>query len=118
MDFTYYIKEAGAVAAALAALAGVLWAVVRFAVLRPLDRRIQEATKPIQPGYHNGGDSLADVSRKVRDLGERFERLEEAHLIQDERHIQVIEHLLELRTVPKRATARRKATKNSEGETS
>lgn len=115
MDITYYIKEAGAVAAALAAVAGVLWAVVRFAVLKPLDRRIEEATRPIQPGYRNGGESLADIASKVKDLAKRFDQLEEAHQVQEERHLQVIEHLLELKT-PRRAAPRRK-TKQTGDET-
>lgn len=113
MEYTDFIKEAGAVAAALGSIAAVIWAVVRFAVLKPLDRRIKEMTKPIQPGYRNGGDSLADLSSKVSQLAERFDRLEEAHQVQEERHLQVIEHLLELKPKP-RASARRKQ-QNTEG---
>lgn len=106
MDVTYYIKEAGAVAAALASVAAIIWGIVRFAVLKPLDRRIKEATQPIQPGYRNGGSSLYDIAAKVRGLDERLDRLEEAHRIQEERHLQVIEHLLELKT-PRRTTRRK-----------
>lgn len=111
---TELIKEAGAVAAALASIAAVLWAVVRFAVLKPLDRRIKEATRPIQPGYRNGGESLADLAAKVGALTERFDRLERAHEVQEERHLQVIEHLLELRTTPRRT--KRPKQQNTKGE--
>lgn len=106
MEYADSIKEAGAIAAALGSIAAVLWAVVRFAVLKPLDKRIKEATRPIQPGYRNGGESLADIASKVKDLTERFDRIEEAHRIQEERHLQVIEHLLELKT-PRRTTRRK-----------
>ena len=107
MEYTDLIKEAGSVAAALGSIAAVLWAVVRFAVLKPPDKRIEEATKPIQPGYRNGGESLADIAGKVKDLTDRFDQLEEAHRIQEERHLQVIEHLLELKTTPRRTTRRK-----------
>ena len=106
MEYTELVKEAGAVAAALGSIAAVIWAVVRYAVLKPLDKRIKEATQPIQPGYRNGGDSLADIAKKVKDLNNRFDRLEEAHRIQEERHLQVIEHLLELQK-PRRTTRRK-----------
>jgi hypothetical protein len=106
MSIVDFIQEAGAVAAALASIAAVLWAVVRFAVLKPLDKRIKEATQPIQPGYRNGGESLADVSNKVSQLTDRFDRLEEAHQVQEQRHMQVIEHLLELQK-PRRTTRRK-----------
>lgn len=106
MEYTEFIKEAGAVAAALGSIAAVIWGVVRYAVLKPLDRRIKEMTKPIQPGYRNGGDSLADLSSKVTELTNRFDRLEEAHQLQEARHLQVIEHLLELQK-PRRTTRRK-----------
>lgn len=43
---------------------------------------IQEATQPIQPGYRNGGDSLADVAQDVRVLRE----------VQDEQRHRLDEH--------------------------
>jgi hypothetical protein len=54
----------GLIATSLAALAimgtGLVW------LIRNVVRdEIKKATKPIQPGFHNGGDSLADVSSKV-----------------------------------------------------
>ena len=33
---------------------------------------IKKATQPIQPGFRNGGDSLADVSSKVDRIIERL----------------------------------------------
>jgi hypothetical protein len=51
-------------------LAGLMWFI--RAVVR---QELEKATKAIQPGYKNGGDSLADISHKL-DLilrGEYFE---------------------------------------------
>jgi hypothetical protein len=33
---------------------------------------IKKATQPIQPGYRNGGDSLADVARKVGQIADKL----------------------------------------------
>jgi hypothetical protein len=33
---------------------------------------IKKATQPIQPGYRNGGDSLADVARKVGQIADEL----------------------------------------------
>jgi len=54
----------GLVATALAALAimgtGLVW------LIRNVVRdEIKKATQPIQPGFRNGGESLADVAAKV-----------------------------------------------------
>jgi len=61
----------GLVATALAALAimgtGLVW------LIRNVVRdEIKKATQPIQPGFRNGGDSLADVSSKVDRIIEKL----------------------------------------------
>lgn len=38
---------------------------------------VSKATKPIQPGYRNGGESLADVAHTVRRIADRLEIIEE-----------------------------------------
>lgn len=38
---------------------------------------VSKATKPIQPGYRNGGDSLADVAHTVKRIAQRLEIIEE-----------------------------------------
>ena len=38
---------------------------------------VSKATKPIQPGYRNGGESLADVARIVKRIADRLEVIEE-----------------------------------------
>jgi len=48
-------------------LAGFLW-LTRVVVRDELTK----ATRPIQPGYRNGGDSLADVADTVRRIAERI----------------------------------------------
>lgn len=36
-----------------------------------------KATKPIQPGYRNGGESLADVAHIVRRIADRLDAIED-----------------------------------------
>lgn len=36
-----------------------------------------KATRPIQPGYRNGGESLADVAHIVKRIADRLEVIEE-----------------------------------------
>lgn len=53
-------------------VAAIMWyvrVVVRDEVLK--------ATQPIQPGYRNGGESLADVAHMVRRIADRLEVIEE-----------------------------------------
>jgi hypothetical protein len=68
MDFS---DTVGIVATSLAALAvmgtGLVW------LIRNVVRdEIKKATQPIQPGYRNGGDSLADVARKVQQIADKL----------------------------------------------
>jgi hypothetical protein len=68
MDFS---DTVGIVATSLAALAvmgtGLVW------LIRNVVRdEIKKATQPIQPGYRNGGDSLADVARKVGQIADKL----------------------------------------------
>lgn len=70
MDWTDY---AGVVLVFLSMLAIVLGGLMWF--IRTIVRQeLEKWTKPIQPGYKNGGESLADISHKL-DLilrGEQF----------------------------------------------
>lgn len=53
-------------------ITAVMWyvrVVVRDEVLK--------ATKPIQPGYRNGGESLADVAHIVKRIADRLDAIED-----------------------------------------
>lgn len=65
----------------LIALAGVLWALTKWALLPAIHKmvvaEIAAATKPIQKDA-NGGYSLPDVARKTDWLGEAFKVMADA----------------------------------------
>lgn len=48
-------------------MGGLMW-FIRTIVRQELEKW----TKPIQPGYRNGGQSLADISAKLDDLSRRL----------------------------------------------
>jgi hypothetical protein len=48
-------------------LAGLFW-LIRSVVRQEIERY----TKTIQPGYRNGGNSLADIAAKIDDLASRL----------------------------------------------
>lgn len=89
-----FIVDLGAVAAAVAAIGAVVWAVFRFAVLRPLDRRIVDATKQIQPEA-NGGLSLSDAHKKIDRLTDSVERLSDRMDNIEERQMTLLEQILQ-----------------------
>lgn len=70
-----WILTAGAYAAALTAIGGVVVVAVKYAVLKPLERYIREMTYPIQP-HANGGKSLPDVLLALESIKFRLDRLE------------------------------------------
>lgn len=70
-----WILTAGAYAAALSAIGGVVVVAVKYAVLNPLKRYIQEMTYPIQP-HANGGRSLPDIVLALESIKIRLDRLE------------------------------------------
>jgi len=57
----------GVITIMAAILAGIIWLV--RAVVR---QELEKYTKTIQPGYRNGGSSLADISAKLDDLASRL----------------------------------------------
>ena len=58
----------GGVLAILVVLVGALAWYVRVAVRD----EVSKATKPIQPGYRNGGQSLADIADTVKRIAEKI----------------------------------------------
>ncbi len=57
----------GVIAIITGILAGFSW--VTRAIVRD---ELTKATQPIQPGYRNGGESLADVAHAVRRIAEKI----------------------------------------------
>ena len=69
------IRDIGSVAAALAAIGGVLWAVVHFgirALAKQVHSIVDEATLPLRP---NGGSSVGDLPDKVDKLADSVDDL-------------------------------------------
>lgn len=64
---TSQIIMAGQVAGALSAIAGVIFITVKYAIVKPIQAYIDNATYQIQP-HANGGRSLADVAKIVGEL--------------------------------------------------
>lgn len=78
-----HIILAGQVAGALAAIGGLVYAIVTYAVVKPIKAYIDHATYQIQP-TSNGGNSLPDaikaikrVEMKIQKLDKRVEFIEE-----------------------------------------
>jgi hypothetical protein len=72
----------GQIAGAIGAIIATFILIVKYVVQKPLDKRIIEVTKQIQPDA-NGGKSLADVAagvlrveRKLENIGKRVTHLE------------------------------------------
>jgi ubiquinone biosynthesis protein UbiJ len=72
----------GQLAAAATAIISFILVFMKYIIAKPLDKRIIEVTKQIQPDA-NGGKSLADVAlgvarveRKVENVIKRVDRLE------------------------------------------
>ena len=79
---TEAIIMAGQIAGALSAIGAVVFVIVKYAVVKPIQTYIDLRTYQIQPNA-NGGKSLADVAlgiqrveRKVEALGKRVDTLE------------------------------------------
>jgi F0F1-type ATP synthase membrane subunit b/b' len=76
------ILTVGQLAAASTAILTFLLLVMKYMIVKPLDRRIIEKTQQIQPDA-NGGKSLADVAlgiarveRKIENVIKRVDKLE------------------------------------------
>jgi hypothetical protein len=68
MQWTDVVGLAVGIITILAAiLAGIIWLV--RAVVR---QELEKYTKTIQPGYRNGGSSLADISAKLDELASKL----------------------------------------------
>jgi len=65
----------GQIAGALSAIGAVVFVVVKYAVVRPIQNYIDKATYPISPGA-NGGRSLPDAIRAIKRVEAKLEKLD------------------------------------------
>lgn len=56
------IRDIGAVALAITAIAGLSFTVVKYGIIRPIKKYIDDATKELKP---NGGSHLADAINRT-----------------------------------------------------
>jgi hypothetical protein len=76
-----WIKDAGGVAASLAAIGGVAWFTVKQ-VLGRIQSMIDDATEPLKK---NGGASVGDVPARIDGMQEQIDRMEDRQKGMDER---------------------------------
>ena len=69
MSLNDWVALIGGVVAIFAVATGALMWYVRVVVRD----EVSKATRPIQPGYRNGGDSLADVAANVQRILKKLE---------------------------------------------
>ena len=75
MELTNDIILWGQLAAALSAIGGVVYVIVKYAVVKPIQNYIDKATYPISPGA-NGGRSLPDAIRAIKRVEAKLEKLD------------------------------------------
>lgn len=68
MEPTDWISLVGGILGIFVIVVGALMWYVRVVVRD----EVSKATKPIQPGYRNGGESLADVAHIVRRIADNI----------------------------------------------
>jgi hypothetical protein len=73
MDPNDIVALVGGVLAIVVTLVGGLMWYVRVVVRD----EVGKATKPIQPGYRNGGESLADIAHTVKRIADRLDIIED-----------------------------------------
>lgn len=56
------IRDLGAVAVAITAIAGLSFTIVKYGIIRPIKNYIDDATKQLKP---NGGSHLADAINRT-----------------------------------------------------
>jgi hypothetical protein len=68
MEPTEWVSLIGGVLGIFVIIIGALMWYVRIVVRD----EVSKATKPIQPGYRNGGESLADVAHTVKRIADKI----------------------------------------------
>jgi F0F1-type ATP synthase membrane subunit b/b' len=73
---TEAIIMAGQVAGALSAIGAVVFVIVKYVVVKPIQNYIDKATYPISPTA-NGGKSLPDAIRAIKRVENKLEKLDD-----------------------------------------
>ena len=76
MELTNDIILWGQLAAALTAIGGVVYVIVKYVVVKPIQNYIDKATYPISPTA-NGGKSLPDAIRAIKRVESKLEKLDD-----------------------------------------
>ena len=71
---TNAIIMGGQIAGALSAIGAVVFVIVKYVVVKPIQNYIDKATYPISPTA-NGGKSLPDVIRAIKRVEIKLEKL-------------------------------------------
>ena len=72
---TEAIIMAGQIAGALSAIGAVVFVIVKYVVVKPIQNYIDKATYPISPTA-NGGKSLPDVIRAIKRVENKLEKID------------------------------------------
>jgi F0F1-type ATP synthase membrane subunit b/b' len=72
---TNAIIMAGQIAGALSAIGAVVFVIVKYVVVKPIQNYIDKATYPISPTA-NGGKSLPDVIRAIKRVETKLEKID------------------------------------------
>jgi F0F1-type ATP synthase membrane subunit b/b' len=72
---TEAIIMAGQIAGALSAIGAVVFVIVKYVVVKPIQNYIDKATYPISPTA-NGGKSLPDVIRAIKRVETKLEKID------------------------------------------
>ncbi len=72
---TEAIIMAGQLAGALSAIGAVVFVIVKYVVVKPIQNYIDKATYPISP-LANGGKSLPDVIRAIKRVEVKLEKID------------------------------------------
>lgn len=90
---TNAIIMAGQVAGALSAIGAVVFVIVKYVVVKPIQNYIDKATYPISP-TSNGGKSLPDAIRGIKRIEAKLEKMDQrVQVLEDTLKVPQIQYL-------------------------
>ena len=90
---TNAIIMAGQIAGALSAVGAVVFFIVKYVVVKPIQNYIDKATYPISP-TSNGGKSLPDAIRGIKRIESKLEKMDQrVQVLEDTLRIPQIQYL-------------------------